>query len=72
MNEKTVERMAKYIMNADVDYCSECCADYEACNAEMKKMWKEHEHDAFFEPPLPSEETCIQNIIKFFENETAD
>ena len=61
MNEKTVERMAKYIMNADVDYCSECCADYEACNARY-----DEDHNA----ELPPEETCIQNIIKFFEDET--
>lgn len=69
MSEKTVERMAKYIMNADVDYCSECCADYEACNAELGNAWKGHENDLYFTAPVPKKQQCINGIIRFFEEQ---
>lgn len=60
-DENTLVKMAKYIMNTAADYCSDCCADYKACNERY-----DEKHNAL----LPPEEVCIRNIIKFFENET--
>lgn len=60
MTEKTLEKMAEYIMNSRVEHCSECCADFKECNA----RFSEDENAT-----LPADEYCIKNIIKFFENE---
>ncbi len=60
MTEKTLEKMAEYIMNSRVEHCSECCADFKECNA----RFAEDENAT-----LPPDEYCIKNIIKFFENE---
>lgn len=58
MNEKILEKMALYIMNSPVDHCSECCTNLQACNARFAD-----DENA----PLPPDEFCIKNIIKFFE-----
>lgn len=55
-DENTLVKMAKYIMNTAADYCSDCCADFKACNERLKG-----------EPKLPPEEVCIRNIINYFE-----
>lgn len=60
MTEKTLEKMAEYIMNSRAEHCSECCADFKECNA----RFAEDENAT-----LPADEYCIKNIIKFFENE---
>lgn len=60
MNEKTLGKMAEYIMNSRAEHCSECCANFKACNA----SFAEDENAT-----LPADEYCIKNIIKFFENE---
>ena len=57
-DENTLVKMAKYIMNTAADYCSDCCADYKACNERY-----DEKHNAL----LPPEEVCIRNIINYFE-----
>lgn len=56
----TLIKMAEYIMNSRAEHCSECCVNFKACNA----RFAEDEN-----APLPADEFCIKNIIKFFENE---
>lgn len=57
--EQALKKMAEYILNSCSDYCSECCADFKACNERLAN------EDA----PLPPDKYCIKNIIKFFEKE---
>lgn len=56
-----IEKMAEYIYNSSEDYCSDCCADFERCNSQYKEDYT---------PPKPEKAHCIENIVKFFENET--
>lgn len=65
--KSTAEKMAEFIFNAGADCCRECCADFERCEAEIRKLSRAAD-DVNYTPPLPPESHCIANIIKYFES----
>ena len=66
--KKPIEKMAEFIINSSAEHCKECCADFERCEAEMRRLCQIND-DVNYTPPMPSDEHCIVNIIKYFEKE---
>lgn len=63
-----IEKAAEYIYGSELDFC-QCCADYEACNAEMNELYEQNENNPNYIPPTPPKDVCVSNIVKYFENE---
>lgn len=59
------EKMAQWIL-ANEDACC-VCANCERCNSAMDELYKQHEGDINYTPPLPDDCDCIAGIVKYFE-----